>query len=562
MTSPATYEPASGSFHAAYPCIKAFPMPDGTIIYDSKANFATLFSIGSLEMLKLFLGSTALNEDRRYLKARNPDLYAILEKLLSRGVFLPGPMKNIYMTGDQGLKDSVDYYEKNILPRKFSLEVTRRCNLRCRYCPYSAGDGNRKHEDLDLSEQDALAAIDSHFGNYSKLFSELNPGEKAKALKKAPPGIGWYGGEPFLNFPLIKKTMRHFLSKPWGELGIEKKYYHLAVTTNFTEVSDEILDFLAEHDIFCTVSLDGPKAENDKYRVFARGSASVFDAVVGNLERLAKKHPEYLREKVLFSSVYGPEHQYGKCDEFFSGFQRETGIPVKFGRYRPQEMSKPGQIIPDPERKIEHIDLELKNKGAYQNPFLGKSKKEILEMARTNSTLSSDIETWRHFLAISVDNPSGSDSWNTQLNCPIGFDALLVSADGKLHPCERTDQSLPIGDLRTGRDKRVIADVYKRLNSLFDNDRCKSCWAIHSCKVCIAQLLKGSEMRLLNAEECEFMRKSAELEMGRFFKCSAENPALAEAVGLHEERVSGLCDLQMIREESRNELGKTGILKL
>lgn len=547
--------------YASYPCVRIFPGKDGFIVYDAKANFATFLTPASFEVLKSFLSLKAGGRDTGPLENGRPSLCSILNNLVSRGVFLPGPMKNIYMVNEQDLKDSVEYYAENIVLRKFSLEVTRRCNLRCRYCPYSAEDGNRRHENLDLSEPDALAAIDFYFNHYAGLFAALKPEEKKKALDKAAPGFGWYGGEPFLNFPLIKKTMDHFLSKPWKELGVEKKNFHFAVTTNFTTVTDQILDFLAEHNVICTVSLDGPKAENDKYRVFAEGNASVFDAVVRNLGRLAERQPAYLRKKVFFSSVYAPEHRYAECEAFIANFQTLTGVPV-FEKYHPREMSMHGHVIPDPKMKLKHVDAELKNRGEYLNPFLGKTRDEILAMIRVDSELSSMTEGWKNLLAISVDNPLGSDSWNTQLNCPLGYDALMVGADGKLYPCERTDMSLSIGDLRTGRDKRAIVDAYKRLNSLFDNDKCKSCWAIHSCKVCIAQLLKGSEIRLLSGEECEYVRKSAELEMDRFFRCSAETPSLVEAVGLQEERASGICDLHIIREESRNELGKTGILEL
>lgn len=544
----------------AYPCVKMFPMPEGTVVYDSKANFATLFSTGSLDFLKAFMLANASREGRLALKPENPALYSLLEKLLDRGVFLPGPMKNIYMTGDKDLREAVDYYEKNILIRKFSLEVTRRCNLRCKYCPYTSGDGARSHEELDLPEGAALSGLDFYFSNYARLFSDLQPNEKDKALKKASPGFGWYGGEPFLNFSLMERSMDYFLSKPWNSLGIERKDFHFAVTTNFTMVSDKIFDFLAQHDVACTVSLDGPKTENDKNRVFAEGVSSVYETVVCNLKRLTERHPEYAYKSISFSSVYAPGHEYSKCERFFSEFSERTHVPLKFQRYQPREMSQHGQAIPDPETKLKQVDMDLSRKGEYRNPFIGKSKEDILEMTRKDSLLASDLEGWRGYLSIAVDNPSGSDTWNAQLNCPIGFDALMLGADGKFYPCERTDQSLPIGCLSSGRDKELIVAAYKKLNALFDNDGCKSCWAIHSCKVCIAQLLRKGKMQLLTAVECEYVRKSSELEMGRFFKCSAETPALVDAVERHEEQTSGICDLRIIREESRNELGKTGIL--
>jgi uncharacterized protein len=77
-----------------------------------------------------------------------------------------------------------------------SLELTEQCNFRCKYCTYSGGYTNqRTHGRRNMSWSVAKLAVD--------LYLEMNrdvglDGQLA---------IGFYGGEPFLRFPLVQKVM-------------------------------------------------------------------------------------------------------------------------------------------------------------------------------------------------------------------------------------------------------------------------------------------------------------------------------------------------------------------
>lgn len=85
------------------------------------------------------------------------------------------------------------------------FSVTTDCNFRCSYCIYSDNfDEFRNHSYEYMNFDIAKKAIDI----YLKYFIEK---EKYDLLKK--PAFSFYGGEPLLNFNLIKQIVSYIKSK-------------------------------------------------------------------------------------------------------------------------------------------------------------------------------------------------------------------------------------------------------------------------------------------------------------------------------------------------------------
>lgn len=97
--------------------------------------------------------------------------------------------------------------------------------------------------------------------------------------------IGFYGGEPLINFPIIKKTVDYAKEIFAG------KDIPFALTTNAVLLSDEILRYFNDNNVYMKVSLDGPKEIHDHHRKFPHGNASSFDYVVRALEKVSKDYP-------------------------------------------------------------------------------------------------------------------------------------------------------------------------------------------------------------------------------------------------------------------------------
>jgi uncharacterized protein len=100
-----------------------------------------------------------------------------------------------------------------------TLNVTQECNLRCKYC-YVEKPGPIPF----MSEKTARKAVDFILG-----FDDM-----------VKFGISFYGGEPLLNFPVVKSTIE-YASKEAEKRGLPKVKYHL--NTNGTLITDEIIGF-------------------------------------------------------------------------------------------------------------------------------------------------------------------------------------------------------------------------------------------------------------------------------------------------------------------------------
>lgn len=123
--------------------------------------------------------------------------------------------------------------------RNISLIITERCNLSCVYCY----EHNKTAKQMTF--EIAKNIIDDEFLN----------------LDKYEFTIDFFGGEPFLNFELIKRIVEYTLSNYSG-------YYHFFATTNGTLVHGEIQKWLKSHKEVLTLglSLDGNKIAHNLNR--------------------------------------------------------------------------------------------------------------------------------------------------------------------------------------------------------------------------------------------------------------------------------------------------------
>ena len=121
--------------------------------------------------------------------------------------------------------------------------VTLRCDYTCKYCQVS-----RRQEDdgaFEMSKESADAALKLVF---------MSP---AKSLK-----IEFQGGEPLLNFELIKYIVYQAqLSNRYAQ-----KELQFVVTTNLSNLNDEVINFCRTEDIYLSTSLDGPEELHNKNR--------------------------------------------------------------------------------------------------------------------------------------------------------------------------------------------------------------------------------------------------------------------------------------------------------
>ena len=154
------------------------------------------------------------------------------------------------------------------------LNVTNQCNLSCKYC-YEYGEDK---------------IVDTENGKQPKFMSEETARESVDFMLKESGDnkvahVTFFGGETLLNFPVLKKTIAYARQRA-AELGKEVDF---SLTTNGTLLKPDVIEFLAENQVGVTISIDGPKEVQDKFRVFHNGSGS-YDVVAPKIKELLKRH--------------------------------------------------------------------------------------------------------------------------------------------------------------------------------------------------------------------------------------------------------------------------------
>src|SRR5204863_1044866 len=130
--------------------------------------------------------------------------------------------------------------------------------------------------------------VDTEHGQQSKFMSESTAVQSVDFLLNESGRIAhltFFGGETLLNFPVLQSTIAYARRRA-AELGKEIDF---SLTTNATLLRPEIIEFLAENRIGVTISIDGPREMQDKFRVF-HGGAGSYDVVAPKIKALLARH--------------------------------------------------------------------------------------------------------------------------------------------------------------------------------------------------------------------------------------------------------------------------------
>ncbi len=376
---------------------------------------------------------------------------------------------------------TADIVRDNILRNglyELLLDVTHSCNFRCSYCAYSGQyNDSRKHSSVNMSTRIAIKAVDLYF-------SYLEEGCQYNPLRE--PTIAFYGGEPLLNFHLIEQVVRY----------AQRKYsdiydLHFTTTTNGSLLSEEIIDFLLENEFMILISLDGPKSEHDRCRVYRNGKGT-FDTVIRNIERLVQRAEEFGLPngtgRIYAMPTYDPKTDLRKVRKFFDD---ESPIkPIFVNPVRPYGTEYYSQFSSEEKQNFDNMIEEERKE--YFTIVVGRNhhhQPNFLEQLFSVPIMMAYYRTL--FAETPLTKYSGT--------CIPGF-KMHVDTKGLIRPCERCPQSIIIGEVNHGLDWTRIAEVIAifKKHSLAN---CSECPIGHSCSNCIASLgLEGALDPCLDAK--------------------------------------------------------------
>ena len=346
--------------------------------------------------------------------------------------------------------------------KSMCLNVSHLCNLRCEYCFADGGTYNGAAENMSLDV--ARKAIDMIV---------------SKSANRHNLEVDFFGGEPLLNFDVVKKTVEYARS-------IEKahnKNFRFTITTNAMLLNDEIIDFFNKEMYNVVVSIDGRRSVHDCVRKTASGKGS-FDTAIKNA----------LRFKQLRKGQYYIRGTYTALNKDFSKdvlFLNDLGF---------DQLSIEPVVLPENHRlAIKKEDIE-QLKAEYD-----KLAEAYVERRKG--------EKWFNFFHFMLDIYNGPCESKRLVGCGAGNDYVAVAPNGNIYPCHQFDgeKDYVIGNVLDGTFNTEIPKFFAE-NNLLKKDKCRNCWAKYYCSGgCAANAIKyGGGINKPYELSCELMRKRIE----------------------------------------------------
>ncbi|WP_294359426.1 radical SAM protein [uncultured Clostridium sp.] len=383
--------------------------------------------------------------------------------------------------------------------RQLILEVTSGCNLRCKYCIYSEHYPTYKgYEDKFMDFETSKKAIDLYMQNYRKI-KYINPTRKAN--------IGFYGGEPLLNFELIKKIVSYC-----KETYEENILYN--ITSNGLLFTEEIQKFLVENDFSIIISLDGNKENHDRNRVKIDGTGS-FDKVMENINLFKKTYPNY--DKLAISTCYDFKTDLFELQKFFDD---EKLFIAKLALIESTNTNYYNQFTK------EDVEKYLHNNEKFEEKFSDICRDGIIDK---KSFLYSYIGlNYSQFAFHSIYNETRPAILPYTGTCVPG-EKIYVTIDGKIHICEKINSNYSIGNVNMGLDYNKIIKIINNYNEVTKN-RCKNCNVKRFCNICFSQCSTEGEYFKKDFKECKRIEENVRDTMTKYISLLEKNPHLFEDI--------------------------------
>jgi uncharacterized protein len=362
------------------------------------------------------------------------------------------------------------------------MNVTNQCNLACTYC-YEYGEDK---------------IVDTEQGRQSKFMSATTARNSVEFLLKESGSVAhltFFGGETLLNFPVLKETVAYARRRA-AEVG---KAIDFSLTTNATLLRSDIIDFLAENGIAVTVSMDGPRELQNKFRVFHNGAGS-YDVVAPKIKELLRKHRSRpIGARVtLTSDTLDITRIYRHLTEEFGFF--EVGFaPVTTSPTRPYAISDGG------------FDRMLEQFRELAREFLD-------HVAENRHHGFSNVKDTLEEIHKGVSKP---------YPCGAGLGLLGVSTDGDVAICHRFagSETHKLGTVSDGIDREAQA-AFLDQHHIAEKTDCHTCWARPLCAGgCYHEAhVRYGTTRRPNLHYCEWIRGWTETCLEIYADLSVRNP--------------------------------------
>lgn len=323
--------------------------------------------------------------------------------------------------------------EKPIV-KALCLNIAHDCNLACKYCFASQGDYGGVKREL-MSFDVAKRAVDF-------LISMSGPRQHCE--------IDFFGGEPLLNWDVVKQTVEYIESIQ----AQHNKIFKLTLTTNGVLLTQDKIDYVNEHNMSLVLSIDGREEVHNRMRPSA-GGTDTYKTVAKNLVNAVKQRDGreyYVRGTYTHNNLDFVKDVMAMSD---LGFEHLSMEPV---------VGKEGEYV------LRDEDL----------PILEKEYEKLADLY-----LQRQKDGWGekfNFFHFRMDLYRGPCMAKRLRGCGAGHEYMAVVPNGDIYPCHQF----------VGRDGYVLGNVYEGLKNfdiprefrnthVFTKPTCAACWAKFFC---------------------------------------------------------------------------------
>ncbi|HEX8012029.1 MAG TPA: radical SAM protein [Casimicrobiaceae bacterium] len=363
------------------------------------------------------------------------------------------------------------------------LEIAQACNLRCTYCYAGGGTygGEARIMDPELARRAARFLVEAS-----------GPRERVTLVL--------FGGEPLLNFPAVQTAVEEAEAAA-NALG---KKLVVSLTTNGTRFTPAALDFLRDHRVGISVSIDGPPDLHDANRRYpGKRSGGTYADVVAGLERLRAHASRPPAARVTLT----PE-QWDRVPEVFEHVLGLGFLEVGIAPASPVT----AKLLPTPAQE----QALLSGFSTLARRFAQEAREgRVLPFSNLLDLLA------RLHAGEVKDAP-----------CGAGLGYLAMDAQGRFFLCHRFAGTarFRVGDLESGIDYAKIRACLAA-QAAPRRDACAACWARSLCAggCHYENHVRETELGLAPGGSCEFIRRWLELGIRVYAELghTAPDPLLA-----------------------------------
>lgn len=375
-----------------------------------------------------------------YITERNFDRDAVTAAL--DGKFSSGDIQEALEGIDELIAENMLFTEDSADPSMFDerepvvkamcLHVAHDCNIRCEYC---FGDKGAFYGDRSLlSLETGKRAID---------FLIANSGSRHNLE------IDFFGGEPLLNFEVIKQLVEYGRS-------VEKDYHkniRFTITTNGILLDDEKIDYIDQNMGNVILSIDGRPEVNDRMRHTANGKGT-YGIITENYKRFLEKRED--RQYYVRGTFTGYNLDFADDVRHLlnEGFRNVSVEPV---------------VAPeDRDYALKESDLET----------------ILREYDRLSEMYIEAAEQGRpfQFFHFNVDLNQGPCLVKRVSGCGAGTEYVAISPEGDIYPCHQFvgEEEFRLGNVNDSRFENRLFDSFNRAH-VYNQEECRDCWAKYYC---------------------------------------------------------------------------------